>query len=159
MEKADVWTTIHAERKALATDLGALPEEQWATRSLCTDCTVRDVLAHMTATAKMTPPRFFGKLLSSGFNFKKLQATDIAEEKGASPADTLARFEAVVNASTHPPGPPDSWLGETIVHAEDVRRAVGIRHQYPTDAAVRVANFYQGSNVLIGTKKRIAGLR
>src|SRR6202022_488106 len=67
-------------RWGLLAPLLAPQEGQWATRSLCPDWTVRDVLAHMTATAKMTPPRFFGKLLSSGFNFKKLQATDIAEE-------------------------------------------------------------------------------
>ena len=30
MVKADVWPTIHAERKALAADLEALTDEQWA---------------------------------------------------------------------------------------------------------------------------------
>src|ERR1700674_2994684 len=101
----DVWATIHAERKALAADLGALTDQQWATRSLCTDWTVRDVLAHMTATAKITPPQFLGKFLSSGFNFSKLQANDIAVERGATPAEALARFTAEVNSSKHPPGP------------------------------------------------------
>jgi uncharacterized protein (TIGR03083 family) len=49
-------------------------------------------------------------------------------------------------------------LGETIVHAEDIRRALGIRHTYPTDAVVRVADFFKGSNLLLGTKNRITGL-
>jgi uncharacterized protein (TIGR03083 family) len=158
MAKPAVWPTIHAERKALAADLDSLTEEQWATPSLCTGWTVRDVLAHMTATAKMTPPQFFGKLIGSGFSFTKAQAKGIAAERGDSPAETLARFTAEVSSSTHPPGPTDTWLGEAIIHAEDIRRPLDITHDYPTAAAVQVANFYQGSNLVVGAKKRIAGL-
>jgi hypothetical protein len=51
-----------------------------------------------------------------------------------------------------------SWLGETLVHSEDIRRPLGIRHVYPTDAVASVLDFYKGSNTLIGTKDRIAGL-
>ena len=159
MAKSDVWPTIHSERKALAADLETLTDEQWATPSLCTDWTVRDVLAHMTATAKISPPQFFGKMITSGFSLKSMQSKDMATERGGSPAETLARFTAEVSSSKHPPGPTDTWLGETIVHAEDIRRSLGIKHDYPTDAAVQVANFYKGSNLIIGTKKRIAGLR
>jgi len=64
-----------------------------------------------------------------------------------------------VNSSKHPPGPNDTWLGETLIHAEDVRRPLGIKHEYPTDAAVRVANFYKNSNLVIGSKRRIAGVK
>ena len=46
-----------------------------------------------------------------------------------------------------------------IVHSEDIRRALGSRHTYPTDAAMQVADFYKGSNLLIGAKNRIAGLK
>ena len=58
----------------------------------------------------------------------------------------------------HPPGPADTWLGETIVHAEDIRRPLGIEHHYPADAVVRIADFFKGWNLLIGSKRRIAGL-
>jgi hypothetical protein len=44
------------------------------------------------------------------------------------------------------------------VHSEDIRRPLGIKHAYPADAAVQVANFYKGSNLIIGAKTRIAGL-
>jgi uncharacterized protein (TIGR03083 family) len=159
MAKVDVWPTIHAERKALAADLEALTDEQWASPSLCGEWMVRDVLAHMTATAKISPPLFFGKIITSGFSLKRVQSKDIEVEKGSSPADTLARFEAEVNSSKHPPGPADTWLGEVIVHSEDIRRPLGIEHEYPTAVAVEVADFYKGSNLVIGAKKRIAGLQ
>jgi uncharacterized protein (TIGR03083 family) len=156
--KTDIWPAIHTERKALAADLGALAVDQWSTTSLCSTWSVRDVLAHMTATAKITPPTFFTKMLASGFSFSRMQARDITSESGASPADTLGRFEAVVTSVKHPPGPTETMLGETIIHAEDIRRPLGIRHDYPTDAVVRVADFFKGSNLIIGAKRRIAGL-
>ena len=158
MEKTDIWPVIHAERKALAGDLETLSDEQWSSASLCDRWPVRDVIAHMTATAKITPPVFLAKLAGSGFSLTRLQDKDIAVERGSSPADTLARFEAVVTSVKHPPGPVESWLGETIVHAEDIRRPLGIRHQYPAGAVLRVADFYAGSNLIIGAKRRIDGL-
>jgi uncharacterized protein (TIGR03083 family) len=158
MGKVDIWPTIQAERKSLANDLESLDQDQWTTTSLCSRWTVCDVVAHMTATAKITPPVFFGKMLTSGFSLTTLQDKDIAVERGDSPADALARFEAVETSRKHPPGPLDTWLGEAIVHAEDIRRPLGIRHDYPMDAVVQVADFYKNSNLIIGTKRRIEGL-
>ncbi|HEX9066566.1 MAG TPA: maleylpyruvate isomerase family mycothiol-dependent enzyme [Streptosporangiaceae bacterium] len=155
----DIWPVVHSERKALAADLQSVDAQQWATTSLCSDWTVRDVLAHMTATASMTPAAFFPRLAGCGFNFGKVQAKGIAAALGSSPADTLARFTAVTDAKGRPPGPADTMLGETLVHAEDIRRPLGLTHQYPTAALVQAADFFKGSNLIIGTKRRIAGLR
>jgi len=154
----DIWPTIHAERKALAADLRARSNGDWATPSLAGHWTVRDVLAHMISAATLTPPAFFGNLIASGFSFDKVQEKGIAANQGASPADTLAGFEAVLTSVKHPPGPGDTWLGEVIVHSEDIRRPLGITHDYPTAAVVQVADFYKGSNLLIGSKRRIEGL-
>jgi uncharacterized protein (TIGR03083 family) len=154
----DIWPVIHSERKALAADLRDVTGEGWDTPSLCSRWTVRDVLAHMTSTASLTPPAFFAKLAGSRFKFDTLQESGVAAQRGNSPADTMAHFEAVLTSVKHPPGPADTWLGETIVHAEDIRRPLGIKHQYPAGAVVRVADFFKGSNLLIGSKRRISGL-
>jgi len=154
----DIWPVIHAERKALAADLKVLDEDQWSMPSLDQDWTVRDVVAHMTATAKISPASFFTKIIGSGFSFSRMQAQDIATQRGSSPADTLAAFESIQASVKHPPGPADTMLGETIIHAEDIRRPLGIKHDYPTDAVVQVADFFKGSNLIIGAKRRIAGL-
>ncbi len=158
MAKADVWPVVHLERKALAAELAGLRDDQWDRASLCDRWSVRDVLAHMTATAEMTGPRFFAKLIGSGFSMTRLQTKDIARSRGATPADTLAAFERRVDTTTGPPGPAETMLGETIVHAEDIRRPLGIAHTYPLDAVVRVADFYKASNLIIGAKRRIAGV-
>jgi uncharacterized protein (TIGR03083 family) len=156
---SDVWPTVRAERTALADDVASLTDAQWDTPSLCDDWTVRDVVAHMTATAKVNGIAFFGKLLRNGFSLTKMQTRDITAERGATPADTLAGFRSVIDSTQHPPGPIETWVGEVIVHSEDIRRPLGIAHTYDTAAAVRVADFYKGSNLIIGAKKRISGLQ
>src|SRR4051794_33913439 len=112
----------------------------------------------MVATAKMTPPKFFVKLAAAGFGFERMTAKEIATEADGGPAPTLERFRAVESSTSGPPGPATSWLGETLVHAEDIRRPLGLRHAYPTDAVTRTTDFYAGSNLLIGGKRRVAGL-
>jgi uncharacterized protein (TIGR03083 family) len=154
----DLWSMIATERGALADDLAGIDDAAWDTPSLCARWTVRDVTAHMIATAEMTPPRFVTKLARNGFGFQRMVARDIAANRGDSPAAELEHLRAVRGRRTSPPGPTPSWLGETIVHSEDVRRPLGLTRAYPTDAVVAVADFYQGSNLLIGTKSRIAGL-
>jgi uncharacterized protein (TIGR03083 family) len=152
------WPTIHAERAALAEDLATLRPEQWQTRSLCDGWSVHQALAHLVATARLTPPKFFGQLASSGFSFEKFSAKNIAAYSAGGPAATLAQLRDAQNATTAPPGPKDSWLGETLVHSEDIRRPLGIKRDYPLPWVTRAIEFYSGSNVLIGGKKRVAGL-
>ena len=159
MANAEIWPVVHRERAALADDLAGLSPEQWDTPSLCDDWSVRDVVAHMTASSMISPAAFFAKIVASGFSLTRMQTKDIARERGSSPEETLRRFRAQINSTTHPPGPTDTWLGEALIHSEDVRRPLGITHEYDTDAAVRVADFYKGSNLVVGTKKRIAGLQ
>lgn len=158
MAASSPWPLIHGERKALLADLQGLTDQQWDTPSWCGAWTVRQVLGHMTATAKMTPLAFFPRLIGSGFRFNAMSDKDATKESAGSPADALARFAAVVDNTTHPPGPVDSMVGESVVHPEDIRGPLGIRHTYPTEMLVRVADFYKSSNLLIGGKRRIAGL-
>jgi hypothetical protein len=39
------------------------------------------------------------------------------------------------------------------------RRALGIRHDYSTESVTQVADFYKSSNLIIGAKRRIDGVR
>lgn len=50
-------------------------------------------------------------------------------------------------------------LGETIVHAEDIRRPLGIGRAYPIDVVTRVAEYYRGSDLVVVAKGRIGGLK
>ncbi len=155
----DIWNAIATERKALANDLAALDDARWATPSLCGGWTVKDVVAHMTATAETTPLNFLPRLVAAGFSLNKMSDKDVAARTKGSSAELLDRFRSRVSSRKHPPGPTDTWLGETIVHAEDIRRPLGLKRNYPSDALAQVAKFYSGSNLVIGGKKRVAGLK
>jgi uncharacterized protein (TIGR03083 family) len=154
----DMWSVVASERGALADDLAGLDEAAWDTQSLCEMWSVRDAVAHLISTAEMTPPKFLAKIAGSGFNFQKMTAKEIADKRGASPAAELKHLRAVRERTTAPPGPKTSWLGEVIVHSEDVRRPLGISRVYPMGAVVTVADFYKGSNILIGSRDRIEGV-
>jgi uncharacterized protein (TIGR03083 family) len=158
MATTSPWPLIHAEREALIADLGTLTDDQWATPSLCDGWTVRDVLGHMIATAKMTPPRFLAKMAAAGFRFNNMTAKGVAAEATANPADGLASFRSHLTDTTAPPGPVEAMLGEAVIHSSDIRKPLGMPHEYPEEALNRVADFYKGSNLIVGAKRRIDGV-
>jgi uncharacterized protein (TIGR03083 family) len=159
MNDKALWSLVHAERAALAADLADLTDEQWATPSLCTEFSVREVLAHITAAARLNPVRWMVGVIRCRYDFDKQVAMRLAEQLGANPAETLARFRGAVTSTTKPPLPVAAMLGETIVHGEDIRRPLGIRRDYPTETVTRLAEYYRSSDLVVLAKGRIAGLR
>jgi len=157
-DPADPWPLIHTEREALAGDLATLTDEQWATPSLCAGWSVRDVLGHMTSTAKMTPPAFLMAMAGAGFRFNTMAARGVARETAGTPAEGLAEFRRYSQATSHPPGPINTWLSETVVHATDIRRPLGLTRDYPEPTLVRTADFVKVTNPLLGARRRIEGL-
>lgn len=153
-----LWQTIAAERGALAEDLAGLSDEQWDTPSLNDEWTVHHTLAHMTSTAHTGPVGFVGGMVGSGFRFSEFTERGIVRHHGLTPAETLAGFRAIQGSKKAPPGPRTTWLGETIIHAEDIRRPLGISHDYPAEAVAQCLDFFKRSNLLLGTKRRIDGL-
>jgi uncharacterized protein (TIGR03083 family) len=156
----NTWDAIRAERAALADALAGLPDEAWDRPSLCGGWRVRDVVGHLISTAQLTPPAFFARMIASGFRFGKMTADNIRRvTDGRSNADLVNLYRSRVDARTAPPGPALSWLGETIVHGEDIFRALGPYRDHPAAHLTAVADFYAGGNLLIGAKNRIAGVR
>jgi uncharacterized protein (TIGR03083 family) len=150
------WDMIRAERASLVDALAALPAADWGRPSLATGWTVRDVVAHMIATAQMTPPTFFGGLASAGFRFNVMSEKNIAKVRAdRGDADLVATYRSLIDARSAPPGPTTSWLGETVVHGEDVFRALGGYRDHPAEHLRAVGDFYSGSNLLIGAKRRV----
>ena len=86
-------------------------------------------------------------------------AMRLAEQLGATPAETIDRFRSVLTSTTKPPVPTLAMLGETIVHAQDIRLPLGIPHDYPIGTLPRLAEYYQASALPVLTRTRIKGLR
>jgi uncharacterized protein (TIGR03083 family) len=120
---------------------------------------VRQVLAHLTAGASLGPARWLAGVIRCRFDFDKMVAMRLAEQLGASPAETLARFRRVAGSTVKPAVPTAAMLGESIVHAEDIRQPLGIDRDYPVTTLTLVASYYQGSNLVVPARRRIATLR
>ncbi len=157
--RSTLWPLVHAERAALAADLAELTEAEWNTPSLCEGLTVREVLAHVTAGASLTPARWLAGVVRCRFDFDRQVALRLRERLGADAGETLQRFRRVVDSTTKPPLPVVAMLGEVVVHGEDIRRPLGIRRDRPVDTLTHVARHYQGSNLVLPSGERAAGLR
>lgn len=149
----------HAERASLAEDLADLSQEQWSRRSLCGEWTVEEVVAHLTAGASIGQFRWLRSVLGARFNFDRHNSRRLAEHLGADPAQTLARFRAVITSTTAPSGPTTAWLGEVVVHAQDIRRPLGLPRQPSISATTEVARFFAGRNFTVPGRNNIEGLR
>ncbi|GIG69585.1 maleylpyruvate isomerase family mycothiol-dependent enzyme [Phytomonospora endophytica] len=159
MAKHGVWPLVHTERAALAADLAELDDEAWATPSLCEGLSVREVLAHVTAGASLTPLRWLAGVVKCRFDFDRQVAMRLAEQLGDTPGETLARFRDVVGSRTKPPLPVMAMLGEAVVHGEDIRRPLGLVREHPVETVTAVAEFCRGTDQVVLAKGRIRGLR
>ena len=62
------WTAVHAERARLAANLEHLSPKQWRTASLCTEWTVEETLAHLTAGASTGRLAWLRSMVSARFD-------------------------------------------------------------------------------------------
>ncbi|MGB9307242.1 MAG: hypothetical protein WCB92_27250 [Mycobacterium sp.] len=82
----------------------------------------------------------------------------LAEHRGATPAETLERFRRVVASTTAPLGPTAAFLGEVIVHAQDIRRPLGLPRTPSVDVVIPVASFYARRDFAVPSHSAIKGL-
>lgn len=153
------WSAIALEREALADDLAAFADETWARPTLCATWTVEEVVAHLIAGASVGRLTWLGSILAARFDADLHNRRRLLQYRGRSPAETLQRFRDVVDSRTAPSGHTAAWLGEVIVHAEDIRRPLGITHRPPVDAVAEVAHFYAKRDFTVRSRTAIRDLR
>lgn len=78
---------------------------------------------------------------------------------GRTPAETLQRFGAVVTSTTAASGHTPAWLGEVVVHAQDIRRPLGLTRTPDTGALTQVADFFARRDVTVASRTLSRGLR
>jgi uncharacterized protein (TIGR03083 family) len=159
MGEPELWALVHTERAALAQDLAGLNDAQWNTGSLCTEFTVREVVAHLTSNASLGPVRWMAGVIRHRFDFDAQNASRLAQQLGTDHDETLARFRRSVTSTTKPPVPIVAVLGEVIVHGEDIRRPLQIVRDYPIAMLTHVAEYYHRSNMTVPSKRRTRGLQ
>jgi len=154
-----LWPAVHAERSALADDLEQLDREQWAQQSLCGRWTVKEVVAHLTAAASIGRLRWLASVVGARLDFDLHNQRRMAEHRGADPDETLQQFRRIVSSTTAPSDHVTAWLGEVVVHAQDIRRPLGIEGAPAIDRVTQVANFFARRDFTVNSHKAIKGLR
>ncbi len=143
----------------MAETWSSLTPEQWATPSWCAGWSVQETAGHILAAAEQTPINFYRQLASTGFKFNEFTNRDAKRLGAVHPDELERRLRARTTTTNHPPAPVVAMLGEIVAHGEDIRRPLGLHHESPEAALVAVANSWRKSNLLLGAKWRIAGLR
>ncbi len=159
MKPEETWKWIHLERAALADTLDSLSIEQWSVDSWCDGWSVRETVGHVVAAAEQTFPNFYRAIASAGFKFDVFADRGARRTAQSDPKTLVDRLRARTSTTNHPPAPVMAMLGEIVVHGEDIRRPLTLTHRAPEPALVAVADSWKNSNLLIGSKRRIAGLR
>jgi uncharacterized protein (TIGR03083 family) len=157
---SETWNVVHAERDALIRDLETLSLDQWQAPSLCPGWDVHDVLAHLVDDATTTKLSFVRDLVAARFDFDRANARGVGRERRDEPKETLEAFRTVSRRTTSAPAPPATRLVEIIVHGEDIRRPIGIHHDFPIASVVAALRYQLGTSVKMGGgKERAEGLR
>jgi uncharacterized protein (TIGR03083 family) len=158
VKSQELWRNIHSERANLIDTWIGFTTEQWSAPSLCEGWTIQDVAGHLVASAEQTPFNFFLELAQAGFSFNTFADRGAKKNAAAGSTDLVRRLQARTTTTNHPPGPTSAMLGEVLVHGADIRRPLRLHYDYPPAALVEVANAWKNSNILIGAKRRIAGV-
>ena len=82
----------------------------------------------------------------------------MVEHRGATPAETLERFRAVVDSTTAPSGHTPAYLGEVVVHAQDIRQPLGLPRTPDVAALTPVADFFAARNFTVASRTAASGL-
>lgn len=118
-----------------------------------------EVVAHLTAAASTGRLRWFRSVLAARFDFGVHNDRRLAEHRGSTPAETLHRFRGAVQNTTAASGHTPAWLGEVVVHGQDIRRPLGVDRAPAVDALTAVATFYVGRDFTVASRTAAAGLR
>ena len=154
-----LWGLVHDQRDKIGDVLATLSDQEWLTPSLCDAWNVREVAAHCVETQLMTPPAFISRFVGSGFQFHKMSAKNVARHANESTAALLQEYRETAHRTTAPPGPKVTWLGEAVIHGEDIARPTKRHIDAAPAALAMVADYVLKTTPLLHGKERGAGLK
>lgn len=149
---------MRVERAALAEDLSSLSADQWRHDTLCGQWDVEQVVAHLTAAASLNQWQWLRSMVGARFRPDVHNQRRLAEYRGDTPAATLDRFRAVIGSTTAPSGHTAAYLGEVLVHGQDVRWPLGLPRKPSIEALTPVADFFARRDFAVASHTQAAGL-
>ncbi|GAA3381872.1 maleylpyruvate isomerase family mycothiol-dependent enzyme [Cryptosporangium minutisporangium] len=151
---------VRTERLRLCDYLDRLDDAAWAVQSLCSEWTVREVVAHLTTTTRTTVFTVLKGAIKARGSFHRMEA-DTAHDRAArfSPAQLVAQLRESAESSRRTPfSSAMDPLMDILVHGQDIARPVGRSHPMRVEVTLP-ALAYVATNRFLGGPARIAGLR
>jgi len=162
MDKAALWSHIHAERAALAATLAELDPAEWSHATLCPGWTVHDVAAHVISTPQIGWGAMSGMVvrnLGRGYNamiFREVKRLGARETRES----ILADFERFAASTHHVPTTTSvEPLIDALVHHQDIVRPLGRRRAMAPEAAAVAADRVRRLAPLMGTSRLVRSVR
>jgi len=156
------WTNAAASRREFADLIESLSDEQLNAPSLCEGWSVKDVAGHVVSFVEMSLPTMMLSMAKVGFNADKAWTANARKYGAQSVGDIAAKLrEHASKPSAMKSFPAELTTTDMAVHAQDVRRALGI-DAAPSDAVVREALEFcttHAKGKMQVPKDHIAGLR
>ncbi len=158
MQRDAYETLVRAERAGLERRLCGLTEEQWQATSLCDGWTVEEVVAHLTAAARTGTAAWLLSIVRSGFDAAKHNDRMIERYRGADATGTLARFRDAVPSRVTPTRDYAAFLGEVVVHGQDIAQPLGIPLDPDPQSVLEIARFFSTRDFAVNSKKMVRGV-
>lgn len=159
MNETEYWDLIHTERARLADLLTTLEPEQWALATLCADWTVEQVVAHLSVAANTGRWAWIRSVVRAGFDPAKHNARLLERSLGGSPEGTLAKFHSSISLTIAPTKDFPAFLGEVIVHGQDIARPLELDLIPDAEATVEVARYFASKDFAVKSKTLVKGVR
>ena len=159
MNETGYWDLIHTERARLADLLSTLEPEQLALATLCADWTVEQVVAHLSVAANTGRWAWIRSIVRAGFDPAKHNARLLERSLGGSPEETLAKFHSSISLTIAPTKDFPAFLGEVIVHGQDIARPLELDLIPDAEATVEVARYFAAKDFAVNSKTLVKGVR
>lgn len=125
--------------KGLADLLTATVIDTWDAPSLCEKWLVRQVIAHVTMPARLTPEQFGAEMAAAGGDFTVLSDTVATRDASLPVAELLDHLQSPRLHAWQPPGGGAAGaLSHAVIHSLDVTIALGRPTVAPTEAVTVV---------------------
>lgn len=158
MRESEYWTLIHAERARLVGLLDGLAADQWQAQTLCSDWSVEQVVAHLSAAANTGKWAWIRSIVAAGFNPAKHNARLLSRYRGPNSEETLVIFRDSTTVTVAPTKDYPAFLGEVIVHGQDIAEPRGLSLVPDRAALLEVARYFAQKDFAVNSRTLVNGL-
>ena len=159
MSATQLWKHIHEERARLLAVLDDLEPHQWQAASSCAQWSVEDVVAHLSAAANTGTWAWIRSILRARFNADQHNQRLLSRYRGTNPEQTLDIYRRSVASTIAPTKDLPAYLGEVIVHGQDIARPLHVSLTPDPVAVLEVAPFHVVKDFAVNSSRLVRGLR